>query len=80
MEEKQKLNEQTDGNRFNRLMFGSRRDHEKKDSQTAANQSQPSIDFEELIVNIDTLMESARNLKPLFQKAYPFVEQLLKKK
>ncbi|MBS4212156.1 hypothetical protein [Neobacillus rhizophilus] len=40
----------------------------------------PNIDYTEIMGHVDTLMESARGLKPLFQKIYPFVEQLLKKK
>lgn len=40
----------------------------------------PNIDYTEIMGHVDTLMESARGLKPLFQKIYPFVEQLWKKK
>ncbi|MDQ0198172.1 hypothetical protein [Neobacillus ginsengisoli] len=79
MEENHRLNEQDGRDRFNRLMFGSKRDNEKTATQPTANPSQPSIDFEELMINIDSLIDSASNLKPLFKKAYPLVEQLLKK-
>ncbi len=58
---------------FTRFMFGPRKIPEKRDQQ-------PGIDYEELMYNIDTLVESARQLKPLFQQVYPKVLQLFQKK
>jgi hypothetical protein len=78
MEEDNK--KQDDRDRFTRLMFGSGGGNEKKVTQPTTDPSQASIDFDELMVNIDSLVESAKNLKPLFQKVYPLVEQIWKKK
>lgn len=39
-----------------------------------------NINYEELMNNIDTLMTSASQLKPLLKKASPFLEQFWKKK
>ncbi|WP_312471318.1 hypothetical protein [Neobacillus sp.] len=67
---------------FTNLMFGTRRQpehHEHIHEPHQAN-NQSTINYEELIVNIDTLVESIRGLKPLFQKIIPFVEQIWKKK
>jgi hypothetical protein len=73
---------QTTEDRFTSLMFGSRRDSDGQRSQQRPEpkQNQSAIDYEELMVNIDTLLDSARGLKPLFSKVYPFIEQLWKKK
>ncbi len=58
---------------FSRMMFGSKSKLEDNQDQ------QPSLDYEELMVNIDSLIESAQNLKPLFHKVFPIIEQLWKK-
>lgn len=84
----EELHEQTEGNRevahqpeeedyFSRFMFGGRR---RSSEESIQQPSEPSIDYDELMVNIDTLVESARNLKPLFKHVYPAVSQFLKKK
>jgi hypothetical protein len=73
---------QTTEDRFTSLMFGPRRDSDGRRSHQhpEPKQNQSAIDYEELMVNIDTLLDSARGLKPLFSKVYPFIEQLWKKK
>lgn len=38
-----------------------------------------NIDLDQLMKTIDTLMNSAHQLKPLFKKVAPFIEQFLKK-
>ncbi len=58
---------------FTRFMFGRRKIPENSVQQ-------PGIDYEELMNNIDTLVESTRQLKPLFQHVYPKVLQLFQKK
>lgn len=40
----------------------------------------PEMDLDELMVHIDTLVESINGLKPLFQQAYPLIQQFLKRK
>lgn len=80
--------EQTEGNiqtahqpeeedHFSRFMFGGRRQSSGESIQQPV---EPLIDYEELVVNIDTLVESARNLKPLFKRVYPAVSQFFFKK
>lgn len=68
--------------RFNQFMFGSTWGTARpRPVQGTFNKgSQHYIDIDQLMMNIDTLVESVRNLKPLFQKVTPFVEQLWKKK
>jgi hypothetical protein len=68
-----KKDNQVKADPFTRMMFGSR----NEDKETMYHQ--PSLDFEELMVSIDTLIDSAKNLKPLFQKVLPVIEQLWKK-
>jgi hypothetical protein len=67
--------------RFTDFMFGQRRGHpQKNEPKHELNTHQNNIDYEQLFVHFDTLMESTRNLKPLFLKFYPFVERIWKKK
>lgn len=74
--------EQTKADRFTSLMFGPRRDSDGQRSQQhlEPKQNQSAIDYEALMMNIDTLLDSVRGMKPLFSKVYPFIEQLWKKK
>ncbi|MEH7097578.1 hypothetical protein [Neobacillus vireti] len=74
--------EQTKEDRFTSLMFGPRRGSDSQHSQhrPEPRQNQSAIDYEELMMNIDTLYDSVRGMKPLFSKVYPFIEQLWKKK
>jgi hypothetical protein len=64
--------------RLTEFMFGSR--STSNDQPEKNSEPQSYIDYEQMFVHIDDLMESARNLKPLFQKVFPFVEQIWKKK
>ena len=73
MEEDKKRDSKVTEDPFSRMMFGSKSKVEETQDQ------QPSLDFEELMVNIDSLIESAQNLKPLFHKVFPIIEQLWKK-
>ncbi len=61
---------------FSRVMFGSSRQSEEIQHQPL---NSPTLDYNELMVNIDTLMESVRNLKPLFQNFLPVIKQFWKK-
>jgi len=73
---------QSKEDRFTSLMFGSKRDDHGHKSQHLS-EPQPNhstIDYEELMMNIDTLLDSVRGLKPLFSKVYPYIEQIWKKK
>jgi hypothetical protein len=68
--------------RFTSLMFGPRRENRGNISQHSEElrTNHPSIDYEELMTNIDTLLDSFHGLKPLFSKVYPHIQQLWKKK
>lgn len=67
---------QNTGDPFTQLMFGSRRTPEEVDKQPA---NGPDLDYDELMNNIGTLMDSVSNLKPVFQKVLPIVRQMWKK-
>ncbi|MFK9094645.1 hypothetical protein [Bacillus salipaludis] len=68
--------------RFTNFMFGPLREQHQNHHQPHQEpiQNQSTIDYGELMMNIDNLMESVRGLKPLFLKVYPFIEQFWKKK
>ncbi|MEH7117414.1 hypothetical protein V7128_08325 [Neobacillus vireti] len=75
--------EQSKEDRFTSLMFGSRQHNHSHKSQHRSEpqqQNHATIDYEELMMNIDTLLDSVRGLKPLFSKVYPYIEQIWKKK
>jgi hypothetical protein len=65
---------------FTDFMFGPGRGIESRDTEPRENPNQHYIDYGELMVNIDILMESVKNLRPLFNKVYPFFQQIWKKK
>ncbi|WP_053361881.1 hypothetical protein [Bacillus sp. FJAT-27251] len=70
---------------FDRIMFGPGRTEERKTKDPSISgdvnlgQSQNQINLEEIMVHIDTLVDSARQLKPMFSKIRPFFDQFLKK-
>ncbi|EKN65398.1 hypothetical protein BABA_20531 [Neobacillus bataviensis LMG 21833] len=76
--------EYTEQDRFTSFMFGSRRELHQRNhphhQHQEPEQNQSTINYEELMMNIDTLYESVRGLKPLFDKIYPVIEQFWKKK
>jgi hypothetical protein len=65
---------------FNRLMFGPRREENRTLHQESPEREKSSHNFDGLLENFGSLMDSAQNLKPLFNKVYPLVERFLKKK
>lgn len=77
MEEDEKRGDHFSGDPFTRMMFGSRAMDKNMENQPDQNSSN---DYEELMNSIDQLVESAISLKPYFQKIYPMLEQLWKKK
>lgn len=79
MEENKDNREQNDGDPFNLLMFGQKGQAAKPKQQMMDNSFGSSLDLDELMANIDTLIESAKNLKPVFQKALPKFERLWQK-
>lgn len=79
--EDQKIDVQKNQDRFTSFMFGSRSEQYQKDDHHHGPSTNPSsLDYEELMINIDTLMESIRGFKPLLEKVYPYIENILKKK
>ena len=70
-----------DSDHFTDFMFGSRKREQPLIPESHEPATGPSyIDYEQLMVSFDMLMESIQNLKPLFHKFKPFVEQIWKKK
>jgi hypothetical protein len=77
MEEDEKRGNQFSEDPFTRMMFGSRTMDANTENQPDQNSA---IDYDELMNSIDQLVESAKGLRPYFQKFYPMLEQLWKKK
>lgn len=72
-----------DHDQFSEFMFGAgrgRKQNAELEQARFQQQNQTYIDYEQLMVSIDTLVESARNLKPLVQRFFPFLEKFWKKK
>lgn len=71
---------------FTAFMFGTRRAEQLSGQIPGAPllqnpyPNQRNIDIEVMFGHIDTLIESVRGLKPLFQKVYPYIENYIKKK
>lgn len=80
MDEEVQNKERNDGDRFNRFMFGPGRiqHHETKKEKNQSSSSSPDIGA--ILENVDSLMKSAQNLKPLINKVYPLVERMWKRK
>ncbi|MEH7416384.1 hypothetical protein V7266_13945 [Neobacillus drentensis] len=74
--------EQNKEDRFTSFMFGPRRNNNRQrdHNHPEPKQNHSTINYDELMTNIDTLVESVRGLRPLFSKVFPFIEQLWKKK
>jgi len=67
---------------FDRLMFGSSRNKnhlavEKKATETQAEANQ--VNLEEVMMHIDSLVGTAKQLKPMFSKIKPLFDQFLKR-
>lgn len=74
-------NETREAHPFDRLMFGPMTHSTRSERKQAdpENSSSNQLNFEELMTQIDTLMTSAKELKPMFAKIRPFFDQFLKK-
>ncbi|MDE3838209.1 hypothetical protein C0966_02260 [Bacillus methanolicus] len=65
---------------FKRFMFGTRRrPTESKTQENRSNNAEDQIDYMLLMENIDMLLDSAKQLKPLLNKITPFINQFIKK-
>ncbi len=79
-EDKERYSENRD-DRFARFLFGGpKRGQSRPVDPKPSSHDQSTLDFGALLENIDALMESAQNLKPIFKKTYPFIQQFFKKK
>ena len=73
-------------NRLDNLMFRERHHPSPKgnnNDRSLSNQLNDvvnNINFFELMENIDTLVSSAKQLKPLYRQVTPFIDQFFKKK
>ncbi|EIJ81863.1 hypothetical protein PB1_02950 [Bacillus methanolicus PB1] len=65
---------------FTRFMFGPRRrPSERKTQNNHSKNTVDQIDYMLLMENIDMLLDSAKQLKPLLNKITPFINQFIKK-
>lgn len=65
---------------FRRFMFGPRRQlTESKAQDFRSNNAGDQIDYMLLMENIDMLLDSAKQLKPLLNKITPIINQFIKK-
>jgi hypothetical protein len=70
---------------FDRLMFGSSRNKQHTDDEKKATETPTEgnllnqVNLEEIMMHIDSLVGSAKQLKPMFSKIKPLFEQFLKK-
>ncbi len=70
---------------FDRLMFGSRQTSNHSTEKKAGSKVSEyenllnQINIEEIMTNIDSLVGSAKQLKPMFNKIRPIFNQFLKK-
>ncbi|MGX6442260.1 hypothetical protein ACWM35_03350 [Neobacillus sp. K501] len=80
MDEEVQNKERSDGDRFNRFMFGPGRAHHTEAVKEKERSNPSSPDIVAILENVDSLMKSAQNLKPLINKVYPLVERFWKKK
>ncbi|MDP4085122.1 MAG: hypothetical protein Q8934_10985 [Bacillota bacterium] len=73
-------NKESAEDRFNRFMFGSGgKPPVHPENEQDERGPQDYYDYEEIMYNIDTLIESAKGLKPLYNKVYPYIQQFFKK-
>ncbi|WNS76856.1 hypothetical protein RRV45_07670 [Bacillus sp. DTU_2020_1000418_1_SI_GHA_SEK_038] len=73
-------------NRFDSLMLRERHHPSPKENTNNSSLSNHlnhvvnNINFVELMDNIDTIVSTAKQLKPLYRKVTPLIDQILKKK
>lgn len=72
--EEQERDKQKNHDRFTDFMFGPKKSHHPPQESST---SSSSIEYEELLNTIDTLMDSVKSLKPV---VHSVVTQFLKKK
>ena len=72
---------------FDAIMFGRNQkdDQHEKDHKHEAQKAEekyhgPDLDWGLIMGHVDTIMDSAKQLKPMFKKLRPFTEQFLKQK
>ncbi|RSD29389.1 hypothetical protein [Mesobacillus subterraneus] len=65
---------------LDRFMFGGPRNHEQNpESESTIGNALGQMDYEEVFKHVDTLITSARELKPLIGKVMPFIDQFMDK-
>ena len=69
---------------FDSIMFGKKQkdhqDHQHEEKESKEKHSGPDLDWGLIMGHVDTIMDSAKQLKPMFKKIRPFTEQFLKQK
>lgn len=72
-------------NHFDSIMFGGRRGREENNANQSAENNASllqllgQIDLNEMMTHVDTLVTSAKELKPLWGKVKPFIGQWIDK-
>ena len=68
------------GDSFSRFMFGGSRESEPlTDKKNTSTRFLSHVDFDEVMNHVDTLISSAKELKPLFGKVRPYLDQFIAK-
>lgn len=68
---------------FAHFLFGSKKRNEEKSIPEVPEEStekNTNLNLDEIIIHVDTLMESAHKLKPLFSTIQPLFEKFINKK
>ena len=71
---------------FAHFLFGSKNRSEAESEEEIFEVPEESLettsnlDLDEIIIHVDTLLESAHKLKPLFSTIQPFIEKFMNKK
>jgi hypothetical protein len=63
------------------FMFGDHRRNDRNDNESHSEGSSflSQIDFDEVLHHVDTLISSAKELKPLFGKVRPYIDNFIDK-
>ncbi|KZZ83731.1 hypothetical protein [Bacillus sp. SJS] len=73
-------------NKFDQLMFGSRQekidkkmDEAPKDSMSDSNEDEDQLEYMKIMMQVDDIMGSLKEMKPMFKKLSPMLDIIKKK-
>lgn len=80
--EKEMAGQSEDSNvdRFTQLMFGTGASERKREEAPQSQGLTNNVNYEEIMKSIDLLMDSAKQLKPLFNNISPMITKFFNKK